>query len=131
MDEIVGPLITWAKKPCAGLSSRNDKWFFADAWKNQIAFGKAGRLNGLPPNPSDKPNGSFHKPKPHVPGINSEEARRLKLKVKGGCMENSRRRSAPITVYLCKPKLVEPRFREIVNRNPLEVEEMDAPFCEQ
>ena len=52
-------------------------------WLNQTAFGNAGKRNGLPPNPSDNPNGSFHSPNPHVPAIELLEAfaRRLRLKV--------------------------------------------------
>ncbi len=77
-------LIVEAKKPRAGIPSRKDNQFGGEAWKNQAAFGRTGNRPGVPPKPSEKPNGSFHKPKPHVPRRFAAEALMRKFRVQGG-----------------------------------------------
>ena len=81
-----------ARNPFPALSSRKDMKFFGEAWKNQAAFGRAGIRAAFPPKPSEKPNGSFHRPKPQVPGKFSSEARARKLKVRDGWWRKCHRR---------------------------------------
>ncbi len=70
-------------EPEAG-SSRKESQFGGEACMNQAVCGRAGRRPGLPPKPSEKPKGSFQRPKPHVPGRSASETRARRLKVQGG-----------------------------------------------
>src|SRR5689334_11923296 len=80
---IFGARKHWARNPLPGRSSWSERWFFAEAWKNQAAFGSAGRRGVVPCRPSEKPNGSFQKPKPHVPGRGEPETRQRRLRLAG------------------------------------------------
>ena len=71
-----------AKKPLPGAAPK-DRWFSGEAWKNQAAFGRAGKRPGLPPKPRESPNGSFHRPKPQVPGRAAADRRARRLKSRG------------------------------------------------
>ena len=101
MDGVWGERNVPAKKPWAGTfrlepssrSSRRESQFGAEAWKNQAACGKAGILPFLPPKPNEKPKGSFHKPKPQVPGMFAFETLACSRIVQGGaCLKQLRRR---------------------------------------
>ena len=89
VDGMVGEANTCARNPFPG-RSENESQFSWEAWKNQLVLGRVGRRKGFPPNPSDMPNGSFHRPKPQVPGMESLEVRadRLRLNEKrwGNCL---------------------------------------------
>lgn len=80
-----------AKNPEPGRSSRSARWDWGDAKKNQAALGNAGRRPALPPKPSENPKGSFHIPKPQVPGSAACEERARSISSNGGRCENLRR----------------------------------------
>jgi len=62
-----------AKNPLGGTSAWMDNQLGWEAWKNQAAFGRHGKRQGVSPEPIWKLNGSFHRPNPQVPGRSTAE----------------------------------------------------------